>query len=298
MARALGGFIMHGATIVHEFRDAVISKGHLFTWKAALSVANSHAPALANGQLTRHDQGVLASTMLGAKFFGHWMHDDLPLMLAARDLGNPISVLKHLTQGQQEYLQVLGLSPTVEQDAVFKTLLVVDDASQNDFKLERYRSLRTLASRVAAPALRSGVMLLRGSTGVRRTLLNESAVAQRVLSRGWKVVDPSRASATEIIDACSEASMILGVEGSQLCNGLMWMSRTGALVVIQPPERFAMVLKNQCDNLGIDYAFVVADARAAGAFEVDLEALDRMLDTVSARVEARQNLPTSRCDLS
>jgi capsular polysaccharide biosynthesis protein len=290
MDRAIGGPVTHGATTVHEFHDALLSRGHLFTTRASLSIGGAKAPIVALGKLARHENGVLVSTTGGVKYFGHWMLDDLPLMMAAEELGSPVSVLTDLSSHQNQYLEMFGLAPPVIPDAFFKRLLVIDDFGQNDYKLRRYLALRALAARHAQPKRPPGVMLLRGTTGMRRVLVNEQEVANLVRARGWMVIDPVTTSTSDILDACMDVPMILGVEGSQLCNGLMWMSRQGTVVVIQPPQRFTTVLKTVCDCLGMDYAFVVADAQEAGSFRVDLYALQRMLDRVTSHLACEARL--------
>jgi capsular polysaccharide biosynthesis protein len=118
---------------------------------------------------------------------------------------------------------------------------------------------------------------------LQRRLVNEAEIAERVAQRGFIVLDPSVSSAQEIIDACSEVDIVMGVEGSHLSNGLMWMARSGTLLVLQPPQRFVTVLKDHCDNLGMRYAFIVCDRVSADDFGAAPDVVERTLDRISAR---------------
>ena len=69
-----------------------------------------HKPAMlmSGADIDRFENGVLASTPYGIKYFGHWLLDDLPLMIAARDLGNPVSVHTNPLPSQRDYMRLLA----------------------------------------------------------------------------------------------------------------------------------------------------------------------------------------------
>ena len=278
-----GGPRRHAPTIAYEFRDAVLSRGHLFTNKTCYPVSAYRLPVVARGIEAEYDEAVLVSSKYGIKYFGHWMRDDLSRTLAARDIGHPVSVLASPTTSQQEYLDLLELNTDVVENAYFKRIVVLEDYGHNDFKLARFDRLRASAARLAPPATSKGVMILRGRVGERRLLENELEVAEAVAARGFQVLDASSSSARQMMAACRDAPIVLGVEGSQLSNGLLWMSSHGAALVLQPPQRFVSVLKEYCDSMGIAYAFVVGRANDDGGFRIDLGALMRMIDRLEAR---------------
>ena len=279
-----GGTVAHGATIAHELRDAVLSRGNVFAARTYLPVSCKPATLIAAAPARQFDEAVLASSQKGVRYFGHWMLDDQPRLLAARDLGTPVSVLSNPTRGQREYIDLLGLSCAVEEDAYVRRLVVLEDVGQNLYKRDRHLALRQTAAQRARALQPPGVMLLRGGSGQHRALANEPDVAELARRRGFLVLDPSTASAQELIDACSDVDIVMGVEGSHLANGLMWMSRTGTLLVLQPPQRFVTVLKDHCDNLGMRYAFLVCDAVSEEGFRIAPDAVERMLDRVSTRM--------------
>lgn len=282
MQRIRGGPGSHTATTAYELSDVVLSRGHAFTARAHYAIAGKRAPMFPQRPTREFGHAVMASTSMGYRYFGHWMADDLPMLIAARDIGEPISIARTWTPAQTGYAELLGLKTDALEDAYFKKLVVIDDVGQNTYKRTRFRQLRELAIRYALPSAPKGVMLLRGIGGSARVLSNEAEVASLARSRGFNVLDPALTDASELLRACFGASVVLGVEGSQLTNGMLWMSQHGTMVTIQPPDRFVMVLKNRCDCIGIRSAFVVGKAEAAGAFRVDIDALGRMLDAVAA----------------
>jgi hypothetical protein len=281
LQRARGGPVLHFPTTAYELRDATLVAGHLFTREVYCKLADTSAPWRSKAGLREHGDAVLASSHYGVKYFGHWMNDDLPKLLAARELGGPVSTLIHPTQGQRDYIRLLGLETETLTDAQFRRLIVIDDVGQNAYKRRRIATLRSMAEAHAGSAPAPGVMLLRGTSGLRRVLLNEHEVADIARARGFHVIDPAVVDGATLLRLCVGARIVFGVEGSQLTNGVMWMAAAGTAVVIQPPSRFTMVLKAHCDAIGIRYAFIVGDPSGDADFRVDTGALQRLLDRVS-----------------
>lgn len=283
LERIVGRVVRHGPTMAYEFDNAVLANGHLFTHRAALAVGTGKPPWLARATL-EIESGILASTRLGVRYFGHWMLDDLSLLLAAQRLGRAISVNAKFTPGQVGYLELLSLKPEVMTEGLFRRMTVIDDAGLNADRRQRLMQLREAAARKARPSNAPGVMLLRGNSGHLRRLVNEDEIAEIARRRGFLVAYPEQASAAELLDACFEAPIVLGVEGSQLTNGAMWMAERGVVVTLQPPQRFTSVVKNWCDLLGARYAFMIGDAREDDSFHVDGNTLERLLDKAQAAI--------------
>jgi capsular polysaccharide biosynthesis protein len=271
----------HGATVAYELRDAVIANGHVFTRNVYYRIGNKPAPLIARSQIAHLPDGVLATTPYGIRYFGHWMGDDLPLHLAARDLGRPLSVLSEPTARQQAFLKLLAVSTEVIQDAYVDRLVIVDDTGQNAYKRERLARLRALAKPYGSADPVPGVMLLRGHGGANRKLVNESEIANLARDRGFTVLDPAITDAAEILRVCTGVKIVLGVEGSQLTNGMLWMDARGTLVALQPPQRFCVVLKDWCDAIGSGYAFVVGHESGPTEFSIDPDGVRRLLDRLS-----------------
>lgn len=279
--RARGGPGQHRATFAYEIRNAMLVGGNLFSSRVSLPLSGKKRAIWASGGTRHFRSAALSSSDYGIRYFGHWLLDDLPRTLAAREIADPVSVLAAPTEQQVGYLNLLNLSAEVVTDASFDRIVVIDDVGQNAYKRARYETLRRLGTQDQAPR-HAGVMLLRGLSGVRRALSNEQEVAALAKARGLIVVDPATLSADEVVRVCTGAKIVLGVEGSHLSNAFYWMAREGTVVVIQPPQRFTVVLKDTCDGIGMGYAFIVGDAISDTDFKVDLGALGRLLDRVGA----------------
>jgi hypothetical protein len=81
--------------------------------------------------------------------------------------------------------------------------------------------------------------------------------------------------------------VVLGVEGSQLLHGVFGMADGGAIVTLQPPDRFITAIKVYCDALGLRYALVVGEGSPAG-FRIDVDRVARTVDlALRGRAAAR-----------
>ena len=279
--RATGKTGTHGATVAYELRNAVLSRGHLFTMRTSHPIsAHAAVPLFAFKIAAEYSEAALATSWLGIRYFGHWMTDDLPRLLAARTIGHPVSQMTAPTPAQRDYIKLFCLQADTVTDAFFRRIVILDDFGQNDYKRERFSRLQQSALPHGVPGRAAKVMLLRGNSGVRRVLVNELELAQIAKARGFQVMDPAVTDAAEILRWCVNASVVLGVEGSQLANGILWMSPKGTLVILEPPQRFSLVLKDYCDCIGIRCAFIVGDQAGDEDFRVDPTAFQRLLDRV------------------
>jgi len=170
------------------------------------------------------------------------------------------------------------MTAEVIEDANVDRLVIIDDTGQNAYKRERLLRLRALAKPYGSANPAPGVMLLRGQGGANRKLVNESEIADLARDRGFTVLDPAITDAEEILRVCTGVKIVLGVEGSQLTNGMLWMDARGTLVALQPPQRFCVVLKDWCDAIGSRYAFVVGHESGPTEFSIDPDGVRRLLD--------------------
>lgn len=280
--RMRGGPTEHGPARAYLLRDVRLMNGHLFRAGMTLHLRDARTPWIGERPEAVRDHAVLACTQYGCRFFGHWLADDLPLRLAAQELGTPIACKQALTPHQHEYASRLGLEVDAIGPTHFRELIVIDDRGQNADRRERMQTLRERLHGGALAKRHAGVMLWRGSTGHARQLTNEAAVAQRLRERGFTIVRPEEQSFDELAEACAGARVVVGVEGSQLAHGLYGVAPAGAVVALQPPHRFGNVFKVYADNLGLRYGFVVGHAEPGGSFRIDVDQLDRLLDRIDA----------------
>ncbi len=279
--RIRGGPLQYRPTVAYQLGNAVLSKGHLILPRFVRPVTTQPWPLWGRHTETETEPALLTATFNGSRYFGHWMMDELTRIVAAPRIGQPVAPPRPLSTHQRDYLKLLGLEQQERSDVLFRQLILFEERNQNAYRRERYALLRERArrSRHAAPC--EGVMLLRGRTGVARVLLNEEDLADRLSRRGLRTMCPTEHSVTEILDACMDAKIVVGVEGSQMMHALLTMQYGGTLVTLQPPSRFNNILKTYCDALGLRYAFIVGQQRNDG-FSVDQDHLNRLLDRLSA----------------
>ena len=91
MARVQGGPQEHGPTVAYQIRDALILDGALYRGRLRHELLERRYRPMAWGKAEEVGDAVLACTLFGNRFFGHWVCDDLPLALAAEGLGEPLA---------------------------------------------------------------------------------------------------------------------------------------------------------------------------------------------------------------
>jgi hypothetical protein len=281
MRRVNGGAVEHIATTMFELRDASLAGGSVWASGARfLMLGNSLVRAGLAGLAApeeRLDSAALDCTFVGNRYFGHWLTDDCTLHLIAREHAPPVGVARPPYPQEAGYAAAWGLSFRKVGSARVKSLLICEDHGQNASKRERYHKLRAALRSHSSDSQPVGVYLRRGTSGVLRLLVNEDEVETALTRRGFAVVDPHTASASDLIRACAGAACVVTVEGSAMAHGAMTVRDRGSLVCLQPPWRFNAVFKDYTDCLDLRYGFVIG-ARSGDGFAIDVGELERTLD--------------------
>lgn len=266
------------ATLGYRLKDVLLHDGVLYGTGAErhLRRRSRYFPAaIAPREETRM---ALFESWLGNRWFGNWLSDDCLTYRLAEQAGLPFT--SRPSSGHMAgYESALDIRPARGGSAFFRELILFDDAPHNLGKRSRAEAMRRRL--VRDPGGRHpGVFLLRGRTGDPRVLLNERRIAEHLAEhRGFRVLDPSRASVEEITRACGGARIVAGVEGSHLVHGLVAMPPDGCAFVIQPPLRAVSALKLLTDRQGQDYALVVGEG-TNDAFTANIDEIERTLDLV------------------
>lgn len=272
-----GGFDSgHMPTMGYAFRKALLIDGVLYAGSAARHL-RPHAGRRPLG-LTRREGGRVAfyESWVGNRWFGNWLSDDcLTYRLAERE-GMPVTTLA-ASGHQTAYERRLEMATRRLSTGMFDELVLFDDRSHNAGKRDRATDMRRQLVG-PEPSRHSGVFLLRGTTGERRVLGNERQIAEHLaVRRGFRILDPSRATVEEIVDACAGAAVVAGVEGSHLVHGLVMMPPDARAFVIQPPSRAVAALKLLTDRQGQGYSLVVGTG-GDDVFNADIDEIERTLD--------------------
>jgi len=223
-------------------------------------------------------RALLGCTYFGNIFFGHFWTDDVPMILLGNDLAEPVRTARPLSQHQQDLLSLLGLRPRLASSLLIDELIVLVDPAQNSSKERRYRKIRkAFAHNFRRPDPPRGVFLFRGTSGVRRSLVNEEEVAEALRPHGIVPVHPERMSLAELSRAIWGARLIVGVEGSQLVHGLYNAAEGASFLALVPSTRFGNIIKNYTDRLQMKYGFVVGEPVGDG-FSVRIDEVLRVMD--------------------
>lgn len=271
-------------TYGYRFRHVDLVDGVLYGHKGIMHLRRRQHWPLWKMRPREAISGALYESWIGNRWFGTWLHDDCLTYPLAVQYGQPVTSAPELATGHvRQYESRLGMRPRRVTDVHFDELVLFDDRPHNAHKKARAAAFRRLMFGTQDLSPHPGVYIRRGQTGDQRSLLNEAALAQH-LQRHWGflVLDPPSASVDDIVQACSGARVVAGVEGSHLVHGLVTMPDDACLFVVQPPDRTECVLKLNTDREGQDFAFVVAQGELSG-FSVDLDEVDKTLEMVFSR---------------
>jgi hypothetical protein len=162
----------HAATIAYRFQNVSIVEGALYSgrWRQRL-MARERAEK-DSGPENRRPNGVVACSWCGNHFFGHWITDDLPLYLAAQEIGDPLILKRKPFLHEPGYRELLGT--WCEQVACTRVddLVVLRDVGQNSYKRKRYEILRSRLKRKFRSCGAKRVLLRRGRLGTSREIVN------------------------------------------------------------------------------------------------------------------------------
>ncbi|MGO9666377.1 MAG: glycosyltransferase 61 family protein [Polyangia bacterium] len=263
------GFLVKGAWLI----DSVIYKGAAWEW---LHVRSRRVPQF---RVTNEvDRAAVYSTSAGNGFFGLWLTDDCTAYPLAANEGTPITTDQPASPHMLAYEEWLGMSPIRLHKAFLRELVMFDDFAQTQHKRDRFRALsKKLLSHVTAEP-HPGVFILRRDSGKRRILYNEAELAEWLrVRRGFRIVDVTRDDVPTIVAACAGSRVVVGVEGSHLIHGIMVLQPGGAVLTLQPPNRFCSVIKRTTDPDHQHFGFVVGHAKQDG-YRVDADEVERTLD--------------------
>jgi hypothetical protein len=287
VARMRGGIRRHGATILYELENATLWDGWFSSkgWRSWNALRPSPWPG---GKPAEFEKAVCGSTFVGSFYFGHWLSDDLPLLLESERHGNPVITTARMPYTHEAgYLDLLALHPQPLIRAHFGRLIRIDNVAQNSYRARQYRELRRRIAKHTAPVEGRRVMLHRGLSGVHRFLVNEDELEAMLMKRGFEIVDPAKLTAREVAQACAGARIALCVEGAQLTHAFLAMAERGAIIAMVPPYRYINHYKDLTDCIGTMRYGSITGTAVEGGFRIDPDELLSLID----RVEAALNQP-------
>ena len=273
--------------VVYWLRDATLLDGSVYSrsYRHELRPVGrrSRIGFDTSGLVGEVDRASLVSTCAGSTWWGHWIEDEVPLQMLAEKFAPPVAFSRKIYRDESVYRSVFGIAePERFNVAVFRELLFIDEFAQNPNKTKRYRLLR---SRLAQyPAGHDRVYLRRGTTGVRRVLVNESEVVGRLERLGFKTVNVATSSARAIMSVCRGASVVVSVEGSHLAPLLYLMQDFATMVILNPPYRVHTTVADIGVFCGLSSGMFVCEPEGDSRtdFRADPDELARFVDDAVA----------------
>ncbi len=278
-----GATVTHSATIGYALENVHISGSTLYcgATRSERGFGRDGWVVERKAHIRSMDCAHLVGDWTANHFFGNFMREHFTLSLLP-EAGSPQLMLPTKPYEHADGYRRLLRTPEPEtvEIGLIKTLTMYSDYGQTDHKRQRYETLRSRLRGNICPGLgrdRKMVYLKRGSTGERRILENEEVLEQLLRDQGFDIVIPSDLSADAIVDRVLDAQIVVSVEGSHITHAIYTMADDGLLVVLQPPDRFAMGHKEYCDLFDITFAFVVGSP-TAGGFVVEFDDINRIIE--------------------
>ena len=277
--------VRHAPTIGYHIRDATLLNGSLYAGNLRHMVfeKESKSPSSGHSGHAILAKAALASTFLGAKYFGHWLKDDCLQYMLAEEYSQPLCLKHSYYQHAPEYAQYFSQNWTPSESARIDHLIVFQDFGQNSLKRRRYGTLR---SRIEA-CMPSGnrtplVYLRRGQPGTVRLIENESEIMDLLARRGFEIVDISSTPLVRLLSFLLSAKLVVSIEGSHLAHCWPSVENPTSVLTLQPPDRFISVYRGRVSCMSGDFGMVVGDGRR-GHYSFSISDILRTIDLMLVR---------------
>ncbi|MCF3975116.1 glycosyltransferase family 61 protein, partial [Paracoccus salsus] len=246
------------ATTAYLLRDVDFVDGVLYAANAERHLRRREGSRLILNRPQRSVSGAMYETWVGNRWFGNWLLDDCLTYRLAEEAGQPVTSAVLRSGHVPRYAELLSMTPERIGDVHFEELILFDDQGSNSGRMARAQDMRNrlLKDRDLRPS--PGVFLYRGRSGDARILENEDEIAGKLQDQyGFQVIFPEDASVDELLSACGAASVVAGVEGSQLCHAVAVMPPGATLLTLQPDNRVTSALKILTDRWRQRFGLVV-----------------------------------------
>ena len=274
----------HAPTLMYPLGKTRLFGGGLWTHNNQFLTRSLNAED--NFERIHLKQAVVTDTDVGIGYFGHWLREVVPASLVGSDAIPSLSMRRPPFKHAAQYEQFFKLQSIYANKGIVENCFLLSDFSQNSYKLARYLTLRDNLKSSLNPSDISynGVFIARGNTGAKRLLINENEVIAHLEKKGFDIVYPEKMTVEEIVRRLWNAKVVITVEGSAHNHAIYSMHLKGALLELQPPSRFGIIIKGACDCLGIGWGFYVCAASHDGeGFYVDsLPDLDKIIEQMQA----------------
>lgn len=282
--RMAGGPISHPATFGYRFADAVVADGVVYTKNGFEVIGVGRKGPIMVGRREELSDSLVVTNQVVEQYFGHWLTDGLSLELLAGELDKKPLGLARLPWDQEPgYRSIVGLDIRRTEHAHVRNLWIVDDRSMNASRVARMAALRKRVRRTVAQTPAGPPCFLMRVGGASRILANQMDLADGLARRGFRIIIPEAEPVAGLVAALAGASLVVSVEGSALCHGVVAMRDHGTILAIQPPARVNWIQKAWCDCARLRFAQAAADP-AGESFTMSEDRLMRLVDRIDHTV--------------
>lgn len=264
-------------TVLLTARSVLLLGGWLFRGYEAEYLSQSSAYRALLNRIEELGTAALASSLQGTKFFGHWLRDDCSSHLLASEFGPTRTLPTPDWRDKDFYTSAFGLVERPLQAAWIDRLHMISDLGFNIHKRNRINELRSrLDKQAPVPDASDIVYLKRGPTGAKREMTNEGRLITELRRAGVKIASPE-GNTEALVQTCRRARILISIEGSQLAHGVYSLPEGGALLVLQPPDRFYNPHLEWCRLINRSYGLVIGHL-TPGGFRIEPDEVLRMID--------------------
>jgi len=283
VSRVKGMAVDNAPTKAYQLNEAKLLSGFVYKNEFRSKLSNNKESVFNSfGILKEENEGLLVSTWASNTYFGHWIHDECIRVIAAQDMGvSSYCTDQRPYSHQSGYEKIFNLSSLPVKRAIFKKLIILSDATLNNYRQKRLLQLRNLVFSSVVSNKNNYIYIKRGTSGASgRSLVNENLLIEQLTQFGFVIIEPEKLSAYEVMQECLNAKIIMGIEGSSLVHGFLGMHSEGTLVALVPEYQFNNPFQNYCSSIGLRYGFLVGK-EVRGGFNIDLDDMSDLLMRVN-----------------
>ena len=280
-----GGLRSHLPTIAYRYSNVLLVDGVIYVRGGYERISSRRSRLVVLDRAQTYSSAVICADIGSDIFFGRWLCDSLAKELLACELGmEPINQSNPARIHEKGYRGLLGLNAHLPDVARIDDLLVVDDRGYNKDHVRRFRELRNRLRVRTGSSGPTRVYIARGRIAVEgRSIHNDSEVARALCSLGFTVIYPEEMTPDTIQAALRNARIVVAVEGSTLAHAQLAMPQGGAMITIQPSNRFSTAHKSVAEAAGLRFGYVVGQAHGVG-LTVDIDRLCRTIELADGSV--------------
>lgn len=272
---------VEGPLARYELGESLVVGGKIFSGNARYLMSAQSSLRALGSNVIEFKSASLTNTMQGLHYFGHWLGDDCALYEALRGAPNILSMRRPNWPDRHFYES--AFDQTWNELDFFKVseLTIYRELGFNRDKADRLRLLRQKL-RASSPRRAGGQVayISRGTLGENRNMSNLDAVVEAFSKAGIRIVEPGVDSNTMICELL-DAAAIIAIEGSHACHAIYSLADNGAILILQPPERFYNPHHEWARLLGMSYGLVVGEKDEV-SFKIHPDEALRMVDRLLA----------------